>query len=445
MDDSDPIPVGEWTEYRPKRGLDPLGMQTSSIRLYQALVPGISNITLRLRYYALYPWLSRTYAQRVGDTDPSEWRRFVRRAEALYALVACRADSGAGVAGIEWAQRTLAAAGTDAIEYADGAESDSGAGYLKRAAFDAAYRTQLFETGILQSSSDHAIPLPSPVGEALAEAFEVALGAVAGQLYDVIQRGTVTVDELDRAADVVPSAVPVDGPEPALYQRLLLADDDHRSRTVTLLLAVARLLGREPKAEEFRWILYAGCDRIGRPLILDNGIGGHTAGALGAHRDRWWIYQANDLCHVAYEALLKYTLDVLGSYPAGVSLERLIGRCASEIVAAMDAAPASWARLVDSIRPTANAYGPDDAASDFRLAALAMQAGRDAHRVCGTEHAVAAVRLLATLGRRLRQEPHDLTGALDTSMDGRFGRCSRRSVSSTIVAGESPRHAVRDT
>ena len=310
MDDSDPIPVGEWTEYRPRRGLDPLGMRTSSIRLYQALVPGISNATLRLRYYALYPWLSRTYGKRVGHTDPAEWRRFVRRAEALYALVACRAGSGAKVAGIKWAQRTLNAAGTDTINYADGAESESGAGYLERAAFNAAYRTQLFETGILQSSSDHAIPLPSPVGEALAEAFEVALGPVAGQLYDVIQRGTVTVDELDRAADAVPSAVPVGGPESALYQRLLLADDEPRGRTLTLLLAVAHLLGREPKADEFRWILYAGCDRMGRPLILDDGIGGYTAGALRAHRDRWWIYQANDLCHIAYEALLKYTLDV---------------------------------------------------------------------------------------------------------------------------------------
>ena len=412
MDDSDPIPVGEWTEYRPRRGLDPLGMQTSSIRLYQTLVPGISNITSRLRYYALYPWLSRTYAQRVGDTDPSEWRRFVRRAEALYVLVACRAGSGAGVAGIKWAQRTLEVAGTDAIEYADGAESESGAGYLKRAAFDAAYRTQLFETGILQSSSDHAIPLPSPFGEELAGAFEGALGAVAGQLYDVIQRRTVTVDELDCAADAVPSAVPVGGPEPTLYQRLLLAENDHRSRTVTLLLAVARLLEREPKADEFRWILYAGCDRMGQPLILNDGMGGHPAAALRAHRDQWWIYQANDLCHVAYEALLKYTLDVLGSYPAGVSLERLMGRCASEIAAALDAAPTSWARLVDSIRPTTNAYGPDDAASDFRLAALAMRAGRDACRVCGTEHAVAAVRLLATLDWRLRHEAHDLTGAL---------------------------------
>lgn len=34
----------QWTEYRKKSGLDPLGMQNSSINLYQRLLPGISNL-----------------------------------------------------------------------------------------------------------------------------------------------------------------------------------------------------------------------------------------------------------------------------------------------------------------------------------------------------------------------------------------------------------------
>ena len=32
---------------------DPLGMQTGSINIYQKLLPGISNVTLRIRYYGL--------------------------------------------------------------------------------------------------------------------------------------------------------------------------------------------------------------------------------------------------------------------------------------------------------------------------------------------------------------------------------------------------------
>jgi hypothetical protein len=60
----------EWTEYRKKNGLDPLGMQTGSINIYQRLLPGISNVTLRIRYYRVYAWLARSYVKSIGDTDP---------------------------------------------------------------------------------------------------------------------------------------------------------------------------------------------------------------------------------------------------------------------------------------------------------------------------------------------------------------------------------------
>ena len=72
----------EWTEFQKKNGLDPLGMQASSIDLYQNLHPGISDVTLRIRSYGLYTWLCHAYASQVGDTNPITWQRYVRRAEA---------------------------------------------------------------------------------------------------------------------------------------------------------------------------------------------------------------------------------------------------------------------------------------------------------------------------------------------------------------------------
>ena len=47
MDDL--VAAPEWTQVRQKSGLDPLGLQAASVRLYQALLPGISNVTLRTR------------------------------------------------------------------------------------------------------------------------------------------------------------------------------------------------------------------------------------------------------------------------------------------------------------------------------------------------------------------------------------------------------------
>ncbi len=54
-----------------------------------------------MRYYALDAWLCRTYAQQIGNTNPEDWKPFIRRAEALYALIACKRGGESGVAGIE--------------------------------------------------------------------------------------------------------------------------------------------------------------------------------------------------------------------------------------------------------------------------------------------------------------------------------------------------------
>lgn len=45
-------------------GRDPLGIQNSSISLYAALLPGMTNLTLRIRYYGLYCWLLKEYYER---------------------------------------------------------------------------------------------------------------------------------------------------------------------------------------------------------------------------------------------------------------------------------------------------------------------------------------------------------------------------------------------
>lgn len=88
----------EWTERAEKRGLDPLGMQNAGVALYQALLPGISNVTLRMRYYGYYCWVSDAYAKS-GATDKfTAWQSWVRRAEALYALVSSLATGQNGVA-----------------------------------------------------------------------------------------------------------------------------------------------------------------------------------------------------------------------------------------------------------------------------------------------------------------------------------------------------------
>lgn len=69
------------------RGLDPLGLQNTSESTFAMLLPGLNNVTGRIRYYSFYCWLLNEYAKQSGSTDPSDQRKFIRRAELIVALV----------------------------------------------------------------------------------------------------------------------------------------------------------------------------------------------------------------------------------------------------------------------------------------------------------------------------------------------------------------------
>ena len=408
-----------WTDYQKKNGLDPLGMQNSSVNLYQTFLPGISNVTLRMRYYGLYAWLCRTYAQTDGSDDPERWKQFVRRAEALYALIAVCAGGQGGVAGIQWAEKAYEYTQGDVIDFASAADPNSETKYLKQAwgAYGAAYGSQLFAIGIFWESPDHALPVPSSTfGDRLAQVFADGLGALAPLFEEIILRGSVTRDELGRLTPIVPSEIGVTGNERALYQEILLTpaepeDADALSRRLSLLLVlnIAGLLGREPDAEEVRWILYAGQGQEGRALTLD-------AANLEAQRQRWWVYQANDLCHIALETLLKFTLDTLGPYSTGLTLARLIPLCIDRMLESVDAVPASWTGLLETIHLAANACSTNDANAEWSLCTEIMKgAGRRDESECPPEIAWKAVLLLAVLHKRVREEDHPVTAEL-----GRF-------------------------
>ena len=407
----------EWTEYRKKNGLDPLGMQNSSISLYQTFLPGISNVTLRMRYYGFYAWLSRTYAQRIGSTNPEDWKRFIRRAEALYALIAYKRGGELGVAGIEWAQRTLDGNGTGSIDFATAAEPGSEVYYLKQTwgIYGLAYRSQLLEIGILAVTPEHEIPLPSAEsGEPLAGAFASAIGDLADPLFDVLQDGHVAREDLDRFAPLAPSEIGSASEERRAYEDVLLTPADamnkaslSRRRTIILILKVTELLGRIPKPDEIRWILFAGGNQPDAELILGSD-------ELEGQRRRWWVYQANDLCHIAYEALLKFTLDKLADAPTGRSLARLIPHCVEELLASAHETPENWSAFLEKLQPSDNPYSADTPNSEWSLASAVMKgAGRNDESVCPPDIAWKAVVLLATLHRRVRSDEAGVAAELE--------------------------------
>jgi hypothetical protein len=68
------------------KGLDPLGLQNSSDATFSMLLPGLNNVTGRMRYYSFYCWLIDEYSKRSGSTNPKDQQQFIRRAEYIIAL-----------------------------------------------------------------------------------------------------------------------------------------------------------------------------------------------------------------------------------------------------------------------------------------------------------------------------------------------------------------------
>lgn len=406
----------EWTEYRKKNGLDPLGMQSGSVNLYQRLLPGISNVTLRMRYYGLYAWLAHRYAKDSGATSLKSWQQYIRRAEALYALIAQRKGGETGVAGIDWANRTAAEANGKAIDFKDAADPDSAQRYLKQSwgAYGAAYASQLYEIGIFAEAKEHNIPVPSAqIGDRLAKSFADSLGGIASAFIKAIHDGSVSQAALDKFADIAPSNIPQSGDERDCYEDILFArtgvkrpGDLDRRKSLMLLLALTNQYSAVPAISDVRWMLYAGYDSDDQAL-------GISADDLIAQRWRWWVYEANDLLHVCYAALLKYTLDVLGEYPAGISLPRLIGETTTRMTSAADEKPADWESFLAAHPAPQNGFAPDDETSEFYLEEELMD-GMRPNGVSQAADAWIALKLLAVLHNRVRTSPKSPADELGT-------------------------------
>ena len=222
----------EWTELGQDTGLDPLGMQRPIEAIYQSLLPGISTITLRLRYYSFYPWLLEVYSKSNPNTDMQEFRKFQRKAEALLALICAHGQGEVGVAGINWATRTLQGLGAKpaadvVIDFAAGADPASDEeNYLlnKGGAFGGIYSSQLREMGLIRTD-DPNLPIPYCTSAAmpLAEAYREQLGGLADVFLAAVEKGRVTKEELDKLHVMKPSHILPGSLEQSALATVLLA------------------------------------------------------------------------------------------------------------------------------------------------------------------------------------------------------------------------------
>lgn len=394
----------QWVGSGERRGLDPLGMQSAGIELYQSLVPGLGNVTLRMRYYGLYAWLAFTYAQKVTSDDPDVWRHFLRRGEALYALVAVAANDSDGVAGSDWAKKELSATGKGSIAlHTDSAPS---APHLKQSfgAFGAAYGSPLYDLNILFENPNHRIPVASPeLGQRLARAFADAAGDAIHAFFEAIMSRSVKADTLKLMAQLAPSRIGVDSSERQCYQDIMFEvkySTRHAARrdTLHLILELAAQSASRPYVPVFRWAMYTGNLPGGKPLSLGRE-------ELRKRREQWWLYHANDLVHVCLEGLLAYLLDLLeGEFAGGASMETLVYRAVASITEGCCTDEDTWRSFSERTLSAIDGVAEDGSIAEQSLTQTLLSGLGAAKGASAANYAIDALRLLAFL--QLRAADH---------------------------------------
>ena len=390
----------QWTSKITKRGLDPLGMQNAGVVLYQALLPGISNITLRMRYYGFFCWLSDAYARRGVKTDFELWRQWVRRAEALFALVCADAKGQGGVGGIDWAIQALQS-DDDPIDFSSAASTDASVKrYLIQSlgVFGAAYYTQMREMGLFEPGPNGIQRVTADAGLAAANAFRSSIGPDLEVLF-VAAVDAAAVDRANLAAlhPIVPSRVPDLSDERTAYEDTLFAAGVHslvtdRSRraSLTLILDVASSERKRPTPEGVRWALF---DRPADELPSE----------LESQRLLWEAYQCQDLLQVAAAALLAWAISIMAEAEGGRTLAEIQSAVEDRLA---DAVLASAADTWEELR-----HGTDVDGFGWRQVWTRLTGKRGSPQ----EKAWDAVRLIAALHRRVADRG-DLSAVLPRAL-----------------------------
>jgi len=175
-------------------GRDPLGLQAASVRLFTQLVPGLTNVTNRLRYYSFYCWVIGEYEKRVHSTNLKQWRLFIRRAEAAYVMASnyVEGSSAAGMAGKLWSDKHVHKIQSSPFDMKPWTDKPGKNGqYLKAVAgnFGQFYIASMVEIGCLSIDRETFIPILLDDGKKLANAFADACPNAVKELTSVIESG----------------------------------------------------------------------------------------------------------------------------------------------------------------------------------------------------------------------------------------------------------------
>jgi hypothetical protein len=300
----------------PIRGLDHLGAQAPCTALYTQLLPGITNVTDRARYYSFHPWVLWSFDKRYADHSLESFRRVLRRAECLFALIAIRHSRALGDdderhhgAGMVGREKLLRIEEAETINLAAYAAQDGERRYFKNklGGLGQYYFGPLRDLKIIDHSPQgitHPPGYDRDRGTKLAEAF--AKGVPEDAFFNALEAASLTWSDIDALAPFCPCGLHGNAGEHHLLLDLFLTRSttfeaeggDARRASLGLMLDLA---GRDGWNSEYnfegllRGAAYTGALADGSPWDL--------AGPLLHARKGWGTYQRNELLSLAVQGL----------------------------------------------------------------------------------------------------------------------------------------------
>lgn len=374
-------------------GLDHLGAQAPCILIYGRLLPGITNVTDRARYYSFYPWLVWSLDQRFPDADRQTFVDLFRRADCLFTVIAehhartvgeANGRHGAAMVGrqklVAATQRLMSGQTLDLAEFTD---PNSSFCYFQNPLGGLAqyYAGTLAELELLDGAMRPWYRYRSEHGKPLAKAFENAVPADA--FWRLVVQGKIGSADLDDLHQFCPCHL--GGADTDERRRLIdiyfnrgdmygeLGRQRHRS-----LALIGHLIQALPPQTEFT-------EQVFRGAVYGAALPGATCWplppVLASTRDHWAVYVRNDILAVAWQGVF------------GLALRAMAPRRAGE-----------WAKF-DTIESFAQAFAHSDAAGwldKIGAATFGDWLSRRRDSLCAIEewgnqaHEVAMARMLVT-------------------------------------------------
>lgn len=303
----------------PIRGLDHLGVQAPCIALYGQLLPGITNVTDRARYYSFHPWLIWSFERRYTDHSLAEFRRVLRRAECLFSLIAIRharmvGDNDDGFHGRAMVGRDkllrIEESGAFALDEYATLEGPNRYFKNKLGGLGQYYFGPLRDLRVLDHHPGAGYPgYDKERGRKLAEAFASVVPEDA--FFRVLEQSTSTWEELDELVPFCPCKLVANGVEHELLLDLFLArtalfqdgGGTTRRASLALMLDLAGQAARDPGytfEELLRGGAYTGA--------LVNSSTWQVVKPLERVLRGWGTYQRNELLSIAVQGLFAAVL-----------------------------------------------------------------------------------------------------------------------------------------